>query len=300
MKNILFLLAMGMSAVSTFGQQQKWHELEGYFQFTANKEQVVRFTARDSVLVVNLLWNNGKLHLLPDTGLSFVSKEPVEGNPIRVSFVRDATGAVNQVKVASSGIWVRVANYTPHVKKQIAHTPDQLQKFIGLYQMKRDTTLYIRLGVDSNTLTIHRMWDGNVIDNLVPESELKYFKVENTTFTLTFSSDPNGQVSQFLINEQEPWIRITAHNIDPAHFKSYEGKYQSATDPDNQIQLIATASGLVLRQLWDKKEIGFDPLTNSFFYNAQQSYPLHIVTDSLGQVKSVLLLGTELFNKIDP
>jgi hypothetical protein len=300
MKNIFFLIVIGFSAHFAFGQQQKWHELEGYFQSPGNKEMVARFTARDSILVANLLWNNTEIHLVRDSGLSFTSKEAEEGNPIHIRFLRDATGAVNQVSVANKEVWVRLLNYTPHIKQEMAHTPDQLQKFIGLYQLQEDTTGYIRLGVDSNTLTIHQLWDGNLVDNFVPESPLSFFKVEQPGFTLSFSLDTKGQVTRFIAFGRDNWIRMGAQNITPARFKWYEGKYRSKDDPDNEIQLIASDSGLVVRQLWDKKEFGLEPLTNSYFYNYQRSYPLHIITDNQGKVKGVLLLGNEFFNKINP
>jgi len=238
MKNILFLLVIGLSAYSAFGQRQKWHDLEGYFQSPDNKEMVARFTARDSILVANLLWNNAEIHLMPDTGLSFISKETEDGKPIHIRFLRDATGKVSQVSVANSGMWTRLLNYTPHIKKEMTHTPDQLQKFIGLYQLQEDTTGYIRLGVDSNTLSIHQLWDGNVVNNFVPESALSFFKVEQPTFVLNFSLDKDGQVTRFVAFGKDTWIRMGAQNIKPARFKLYEGKYQSKDDPDNEIQLI--------------------------------------------------------------
>jgi len=80
----------------------------------------------------------------------------------------------------------------------------------------------------------------------------------------------------------------------------YEGKYQSKDDPDNEIQLIAADTGLVVRQLWDKKEFALEPVTNSYFYNQQRSYPLHIITDEKGHVEGVLLLGSEFFKKVNP
>jgi hypothetical protein len=299
MKNILLSLVFAAFAFSGFGQQQKWHELEGYFQSPSNKEMVVRFTARDSMLVAKAFWNNVEIHLLPDTGLSFVSKEAEDGNPIRIRFLRDASGAVNQINVANNDVWTRVTNYTPQTKTEMAHTPDQLRKFIGLYQLKEDTTNYVRIGVDSNTLTIHQQWDGEVVDNFAPESALSFFKKERPNFTLSFSTDQQGQVTQFVAFGRDTWIRTGQLKISPAGFKAFEGKYRSKDDPDNEVRLTATDTGLLVKQLWDSKEVAVRPYTHSYFYNEQRKYALHIVTDSQGKVIGILLLGRELFNKID-
>jgi hypothetical protein len=75
MKNSFFLFVLMLAALSTVGQVKKWQELEGVFQSPVNKEMYVRFTPNDSMLVAHLLWNNADVHLLPDTGLAFVSKE---------------------------------------------------------------------------------------------------------------------------------------------------------------------------------------------------------------------------------
>jgi hypothetical protein len=298
MKNILFLLAFSASVLSASGQRQQWHELEGYFQSPGNKEMVVQFVARDTMIVAKLLWNGAEIHLLPDTGASFVSKETEDGNPIHIRFLRDGSGAFNQVNVFNNGVWVRLKNYTPVTKTEMAHTPDQLQRFIGLYQSNGDTTNYIRIGVDSNTLTIHQLWDGNIVDNFAPESVLSFYKKEQLNFTLRFSTDQKGQVTQFLAFGRDTWVRRVHQNIPPAQFKPYEGKYRSKDDPDNEVRLRATDTGMIVRQLWDNKEIAVRQYTRSFFLNEKQAYSLHIINDSAGRVTGILLLGSQFFNKI--
>jgi hypothetical protein len=298
MKKILLFLLWCVSTLFAVGQEKKWHELEGYFQNPRNKEMTVRFTATDSLLLAKALWNNADIHLVPDTGLAFISKEQDDGNPIRIRFLRDASGKVNQVMVAGNDVWTRVIDYKAVVKQEMAHTPDQLQRFVGLYQGKDDTTNFIRLGVDSNTLTIHQMWDGNVVDNFAPESAMNFFKKERPVITLIFSADQKGEITQFIAFGRDVWIKRNNPEIIPVRFKSYEGIYRSKTDPDNELQLIASGSSIIVRQLWDKKEIRVEPLTNSYFYNEQKAFPLHIITDGQGQVKSILIVGLDRFDRV--
>lgn len=68
-------------------------------------------------------------------------------------------------------------------------------------------------------------------------------------------------------------------------------------DPDNQIQIIAREKDLVIKQLWDGRQIIVLPLTNVFFFNQDQSYPVRIIRDSVGAVKQVVVLNREVFIK---
>ena len=288
------------AAMTASAQGSKWRAFEGYFQNPGNKEQVVRFTAGDSVLVARLLWNNGEIHLIPDTGTAFVSKEQEDGGPIHIHFIRDASGAVNQVRVMDKEIWTRAVNYKPVVRNEMAHSPQQLQVFTGLYQFTQDTTSYVLLSVENNSLTIHQQWDGGSISGFVPESELNFFNKERPALTLNFSRDGSGQIARFIAFGRDTWVRTGKPTFDPVLFKSYEGRYQSKDDPDNEVQLVATDTGIVVRQLWDRKEIRMGALTNSYFYNEPRRLSLHIVTDGTSKkVKAILLMG-EYFNKVEP
>jgi hypothetical protein len=300
MKNIALLTALLLPFLSSPGQQKKWHELEGVFQSSVNKEMYVRFTAHDSLLVANLLWNNGEIHLfLPDTGLAFVSREKVDGEPIHIHFLRDPSGAVNQVNVSNNSVWIRTTNYKPNTITEMAHTPDQLQKYIGLYQAKADTSRYLQLIVDSNTLTIVQDWDENKIDNFVPDSGWTFFKKERPGLTLRFSLDQQGRVTQFLAFGRDVWIKVATTTPSAALLKTYEGKFRSTDDPDNQVELIAAGKDLVVRELWNKKEIRLQPVTNSFFNNADRSFPLTLITGESGKVNFIILLGNQNFVRIE-
>jgi hypothetical protein len=300
MKNILFFSALLLSVLCAAGQEKKWHECEGYFRSQNNRDLVVQFISQDSIIFGKLLWNGGSAHLLPDTGLSFVSREQGENGPLHLVFRRDASGAVNQVSVSDPGnpLWMRDPNYKPVVQQEMPHTPDQLQKFAGLYQLKEDNAQYIQLTVDNNSLTIHRHWDGGVRENFVPSAEGKFFEKDFPRFTLEFSPDLQGRYNQFVALGRDHWIRAETPTLTAAQLKTYEGKFRSEDDPDNTVQLVATDKGLIVRELWNKKEVSLHPLSNTYFNDEKISFPLQLLIDN-GQVKKIVLLGNQRFVRIE-
>src|SRR5215469_16199131 len=97
MKNSILFLTGLLAFFTSIAQPAKWHAFEGYFRATWNEDLVWQFIAQDSVILAKPLWADREFHLLPDTGLAFVSRENVErGQHVHFVFQRDASGVVNQ------------------------------------------------------------------------------------------------------------------------------------------------------------------------------------------------------------
>jgi hypothetical protein len=271
---------------------------EGFYQSAQNKDMVVHFSAGENALNAKLLWNNGEVHLLPESEMGFVSKEGGDEGPIHVVFARDSSGGINQVNVANNGVWHRVKDYKPAVKKEMEHTPAQLTPFQGMYQLREDPTRLLQFSVRENNLVLKQVWDGTEI-LFVPESELAFFTRSMPLFSLDFSKDKNGNITQVLAFKRDVWIKKDKPALTPAILKTYEGKFRSQNDPDNEIRIIATDSGLIARQLWDKKDNYLQPLTDVFFNNQARSFPLVIVKDPVdGKVVQIVLQTGNVFNKV--
>lgn len=271
---------------------------EGFYQSAQNKDMVVHFSAGENALNAKLLWNNGEVHLLPESELGFVSKEGGDEGPIHVVFNRDSSGGINQVNVANNGVWHRVKDYKPVVKKEMEHTPAQLVPFQGSYQLREDPTRFLQFSVRENNLVLKQLWDGTEI-LFVPESELVFFTRSMPLFSLDFSKDKNGNITQVLAFKRDVWIKKDKPALTPAILKTYEGKFRSQNDPDNEIRIIATDSGLIARQLWDKKDNYLQPLTDVYFNNQARSFPLVIVKDPVdGKVVQIVLQTGNVFNKV--
>jgi hypothetical protein len=278
--------------------EEQWKAVEGIFQSSDNKEMYVQFTQNENVLLAKLLWNNNEIHLTPESELTFVSKEAEEGRPIHITFSKDATGTVNQVNVANNGVWNRTRDYKPVVKKEMAHTPDQLQPFEGLYQLQNDKERFIQFSVKGNNLVLKQHWDGNEI-SFVPETTLDFFSREVPLFSLTFTKAPDGSITQVLAFKRDMWDKVKKVHPATQELKAIEGKYQFKDDPDNYIQITAIDNHLVVKQLWDSKEMIVEPQTETYFYNNTQSYPLQVIKGNDGVVTQVLILGMDLFNKVN-
>jgi len=280
--------------------QDQLKAFEGYFQSPQNKDMVVQFSALENGLFAKLLWNNGEAHLLPESVMGFVSKEGGDEGPIHLVFHKDSTGVVNQVNVSNNGVWNRIKDYKQVVKKEMEHTPAQLAPFQGLYQLQGGDSKFpkfIQFSERANKLVLKQTWDGNEI-MFVPESELSFFSSEIPKFSLDFSKDNNGNITQVLAFKHDVWLRAKKPTLTPAILATYQGKYQSEDDPDNQIRIIARDSTLVIKQLWDGKETVVTPLGETYFNNAALNLPLQIVKSPEGKVSQVVLMELSIFKKL--
>ncbi|HXB92016.1 MAG TPA: hypothetical protein VNU72_06995, partial [Puia sp.] len=263
--------------------------LEGYYQSTQNKDMVVRMIVAEGGLKASLLWNNQAIRLVPETEWSFVSMSGGDGETVHVLFHRDSSGLVNVLDVSGNGSWKRVNDYKAPVKKEMEHTPEQLAPFEGTYQLKQDNSRLLQFTVRDNKLVLKQLWDGNEVI-FVPESDGVFFSRVVPMFSLEFTKDKDGNITQALAFKRDVWVRVKDLAITPALLKSYEGKYRSKDDPDNEIRIIATDSNLVVRQLWDKKEIVVRAVTDVYFSNPDRSFPVVIGKDADGKVNQVTIM----------
>ena len=276
---------------------EQWKACEGVYRFSQNKEMHVQFSAKGNTLMAKLLWNNNELRFLPGSDSSFTSTEPVEGGLLTIRFLEKKNGAFTQVSLGDNRVWNRVDDYKPVVKKEMDHTPEQLKIFEGLYQFQRDKGRYLQLAEKENKLVMRQYWDGREV-KFVPDSALHFFSREIPQFTITFVKDGNGDISQLLAFDRDRWNKMKNPQFTPLQLKAFEGKYQFKDDKDDIIRITAKGNTLVVKQLWDGKEIVLEPRSDSFFYCDDQSYSLNFTRDKDGSVIQVLVLSTDLFEKV--
>ena len=303
---LIFFLATPFAAAILYAQDQpkpavqlsaeQLKAYEGFFQNPRNSEMYVQFTVKENGLTAKLLWNNGVLRLTPESDSVFSVQTDGEG-PDHITFVKDSTGMVTKISLGRKEFWSKVNNYKPIVRVEMKHVPEQLKPFEGLYQLQGNRPRFLQMTVKDNVLLVKQHWDGNEI-RLLPETELDFFSRETPLFNCTFTKTPDGAVTQALIFKRDKWDKLKKVSPTMAQLKIVEGKYQFKDDPDNYIQLIARNNKLVVKQLWDNKEIILDPQTEVYFYNNEQSYPLQVMKDKEGKVTQVMLLGIDLFEKV--
>jgi hypothetical protein len=64
------------------------------------------------------------------------------------------------------------------------------------------------------------------------------------------------------------------------------------------LQITATADHIVLKQLWDEKEITFSPVSEVDFVNKNQTFPLKFTKGSDGLATQVLAFNTDMWVKV--
>jgi hypothetical protein len=90
----------------------------------------------------------------------------------------------------------------------------------------------------------------------------------------------------------------TDTTISPKDLKAYEGyyKFQFEKGTDSYIHLTATAKGLVLKQMWDGKEIAFTAQSALDFVDDQGHFPLKF-TKEHGKFTQVLAFNRDLWTR---
>jgi len=270
---------------------------EGYFQFSQSKDQVIQVKMVRDTLVARLLWNGVEIHIVPESDSDFHNVEPVEGRTIPIMFRQNIKGIYSSMYLFDlQRAWNRINDYKPLVRAEIAHTPQQLKIFEGIYR-GQDNRSFIGISEKENRLVLHQFWDGNDIE-FVPDSALHFFNKQQLLFTLQFIKEPDDSISGMVAFGRDVWKKEKHLSLTPDQVKVFEGKYQLKEDPDNIIQVTASGMNLVVRQMWDGKETVVSPVTNFLFYNKDKAYPVTFRKDDSGAVTGVVILGNDYFEKL--
>jgi hypothetical protein len=300
--NIFTFSVMLILSISARGQatqtspatssSSSWKVVEGFYQDTRNKNLFVQALAQDSVLLIKNLWQKGSDTLRPFSELVFIPHGRTDENTSQTIFEKDSTGNIKTLHFGGL-IWNRVTRYTPVVLKQMPHTPAQLERFAGIYHAQSDSNNLFQFAVEGNELVLK----GNRDEHLVPESALSFYKPDNIWFSVDFSKDAAGNITQALIVKRDVWIRNPKPAISEKQLHSYEGQYRAKIDSDNYIQLIARGKQLIIKQLWDGKMIELTQLADLYFYNKGQSVSLQFVRDGDGKIRQAWLYDTTEFDR---
>src|SRR5689334_3278949 len=80
--------------------------------------------------------------------------------------------------------------------------------------------------------------------------------------------------------------------------KKFEGYYQFIDDTTRYLQITSQGNNLILRQLWDGKEINFEHKSDLEYYNDEYSFPLKFTGDKNGVITQVLAFDRDQWNKV--
>jgi uncharacterized protein YjhX (UPF0386 family) len=190
-------------------------------------------------------------------------------------------------------------------QKEIKDT-QLLKSFEGYYQFQNDKNTFLQIIAKGSNLILKQLWDGKEIV-FVQKSELEFFN-EQESFPLKFSKDQNGAITQVLAFDRDLWNKTEDYkpvikkeiHLSPQRLKAFEGKYkfQFEKGEDSFLQITATDDHIVLKQLWDGKEIKFVPESDLEFFCKEQSFPLKFIKDKNENIIQMLAFNRDLWERI--
>ena len=81
--------------------------------------------------------------------------------------------------------------------------------------------------------------------------------------------------------------------------KEFEGCYQFDMNKDNYIQIRAKGNQLILKQLWDDREIVFNQQSPLEFLDVDKGFPLKFIKNDKGAVVQVIAFNKDHWNKVN-
>jgi hypothetical protein len=78
----------------------------------------------------------------------------------------------------------------------------------------------------------------------------------------------------------------------------FEGYYHLDKDSNLYLQILVKNNKLVLKQLWDEREIPFEQKSALSFYNDQESFPLTFSKNAKGEITELLAFDRDLWIKV--
>ena len=282
------------------GTEQDLKKFEGYYEMKGAKGPIIQIITTGNGLVLKQLWNGKKIDFTTTGPLTFSTKE----NPsFTLKFTGDNAGHITQVLAFGKDVWVKNDNY--HLPVAIKLIAQDLKKFEGHYEMKGQKGSFIQISSTGNGLVLKQLWDYKQID-FAATSPLDFFAKTDPGFTLMFTSDNAGHITQVLAFGKDVWVRSNNYHppvevkLTTQDLKKFEGKYELAGKKGTFIQITTTGNGLVLKQLWDNKQIDFAATNPSdFFAKTAPGFTLQFTGNNSGGITQVLAFGKDVWEKVN-
>ena len=282
------------------GTAQDLKKFEGYYEMKGKNGALIQIIVTGNDFVLKQLWDNKKIDFKATGPLMFSAKE----NPsFTLKFTSDNAGHITRVLAFGRDVWVKSDNY--HLPAEVKLPAQDLKKFEGYYELKGKKGTFIQISSTGNGLVLKQLWDYKEID-FAATSPLNFFAKMGAAFTLQFTSDNAGSITQVLAFGKDVWVRSNNYHppveikLTAQELKKFEGKYELKTKKGTFIQITTTDSGLVLKQLWDNKQIDFaatSPL--DFFAKTAPGFTLQFTGDNAGGISQVLAFGIDVWNKVN-
>ena len=279
---------------------QQLKALEGIYQSEANKAAYVQVIAKQNSLIAKQLWDGKEITMSAQSDVSFLVHLPYLKI---VEFTKNNEGVATKFRALDKNDWNKVDSY--HPTDQIKLPAQDLKKFEGHYEFRDRKGQFLQITAAGSGLVLKQLWDNRQVD-FTATGPLTFSAKENPEFTLQFTADNAGRITQVLAWGKDVWdrndsykppveIKLTAQDL-----KKLEGKYEFRDQKGQFLQISATDSGLVLKQLWDDQQIDFaatGPL--EFFSKEHPGFTLRFTRDNAGRTTQVLAFGQDVWDKVN-
>ncbi|MDB5152050.1 MAG: hypothetical protein JWR54_801 [Mucilaginibacter sp.] len=187
---------------------------------------------------------------------------------------------------------------------QAASVP--LSAFAGKYMLTGNRPIFLQITPANDHLVLKQLWDNQEI-SFKQTAPLEFYNDEHQ-FPLKFTKSNTGAITQVLAFDKDLWNKVDDNyrfvpqktiQLTPTQLKAFEGKYElKGGDGDEFLQITATNGHLVLKQLWDQKEITFSPVSDVDFFNDDQTFPLKFTKGDNGLATQVLAFNKDVWEKM--
>ncbi|MEO7989996.1 MAG: M56 family metallopeptidase [Chryseolinea sp.] len=281
--------------------QQQLEAMTGYYQYqdATRKDAFVQCVVRGNNLIGIQLWDGKEFVFTAQSDLEFISKEG-----ITVKFIKNNDGIINQAFVSNRDLLDKVKEYKPIVKKEVQLTTRQLEIIEGYYLLQENKESCMQITRKGNEIVVKQLWD-NAEQNFMPVSELEFFSKGNM-LTFKFTKGKDGQITHLSARNGSLWekgpkpeekkmISLSSENL-----KAFEGKYSLQYEgKEVYIEITSTENGLLLKQLWNNKEISFLPTSDLEFFNKKEAFPLKFIKSTNGSIAQVEAYHKDLWSRVN-
>ncbi len=168
---------------------------EGVYQLQNQDDRFIQFSEKDNKLILKQQWDGEQVEFVPDSALSFFSKQQ---KLFTLQFVKGDGGNIAKVIAFRNDVWIKL--------KKTHLSPEQLKIFEGKYRFKDDQDDIIQIKVQGDNLVVTQLWDGK--ETTVYQQTENYFYNEAQSYPVAFAKDKDGSITQVVVLDGDLFEKI--------------------------------------------------------------------------------------------
>ena len=177
----------------------------GVYQNRDARTAFYKVSVVNNALVANRLDFKQQYVLNRASELTFETADPETSKKIILTFSKNGTGAIGELRVDDHTPWIKVNAYK--LTDQVRMPPGMLKKFEGEYQLEAKPGTFLTIRSNGTGLILKQKWDGKEIGPFAPTSVLDFLQMEDA-MPLRFVKDHNGNIVKMYANGRDVWDKL--------------------------------------------------------------------------------------------